>query len=143
MEFEIPIQAVPKARPRTFKTSGGISHTYTPKKTKDFEDFVRTWLQLKYKGNPIEGPINLKIKFSLKVPKSYTKKKRLECLSGGSNHFIKPDLDNLEKSVMDAAEGILYHNDSQICSKISSKRWSEEPLILLEIEPVKSLSLRF
>lgn len=138
MEFEIPIQAVPKARPRTFKTSGGMSHTYTPKKTKNFEDFVRTWLQVKYKGKPIEGPINLEINFSLPIPKSYTKKKRFECLSGGSNHFIKPDLDNLEKSVMDAAEGVLYHNDSQICSKISSKKWSEKPLILLTIEPVKS-----
>ena len=130
--------AVPKARPRTFKTSGGISHTYTPKKTKDFEGFVRAWLQVKYKGQPIEGPINLEINFSLPIPKSYTKKKKAECLSGGSNHFIKPDLDNLEKSVMDAAEGVLYLNDSQICSKISSKKWSEKPLILLTIEPVTS-----
>lgn len=138
IKFTIPVAAVPKARPRTFKTSGGISHTYTPKKTKNFEDFVRTWLQVKYKGQPIEGPINLEINFSLPIPKSYTKKKKSECLSGGSNHFIKPDLDNLEKSVMDAAEGVLYLNDSQICSKISSKKWAEKPLILLTIEPVKS-----
>ena len=138
LTFKIPITAVPKSRPRTFTTSKGISRTYTPLKTKNFEDFVRTWLQVKYKGKPIEGPINLEVKFSLPIPKSYTKKKKSECLSDGSNHFIKPDLDNLEKSVMDAAEGVLYRNDSQICSKISSKRWAEEPLILLQIEPIKS-----
>lgn len=138
LTFKIPITAVPKSRPRTFTTSRGISRTYTPLKTKNFESKIQMWLKINYQGKPIGGPLSLDLTFFMLIPKSYSKKKRSECLSGNALHSIKPDLDNLEKSVMDAAEGVLYANDSQIAVKTSTKKWSEEPLILLTIEEVKS-----
>jgi len=131
--FEIPIHPVPKARPRTFTNKHGLSRTYTPKKTKDFEGLVRDWIAANHNKHPFEGPLKLELTFMMPVPKSYSKKSRNWCLSKFGTHTKKPDLDNLEKSVMDAAEGILYYNDSQICSKISNKVWAEKPMIVLEL----------
>jgi Holliday junction resolvase RusA-like endonuclease len=38
----------------------------------------------------------------------------------------KPDLDNLEKAVMDAAEGFLFDNDARIASKYATKVYAQE-----------------
>jgi Holliday junction resolvase RusA-like endonuclease len=40
-----------------------------------------------------------------------------------SYHFFKPDIDNLLKFVLDAASGILYKDDSQICCISAVKRY--------------------
>ncbi len=41
-------------------------------------------------------------------------------------HVGRPDLDNLEKLVMDAATSVLYEDDSQVYFKTSMRLWAEE-----------------
>ena len=129
--FEIPVVPVPKARPRTFTTIKGVTRTITPNKTKSFETFIKGWLQLRFNRDPFQEPLQFDLTFVFEVPKSYSKSRRLHCLSDHGRHTNKPDLDNLEKSVLDASEGILFYNDSQICKKTSQKKWGEEPLIIM------------
>jgi len=43
------------------------------------------------------------------------------------DHVVKPDIDNLAKSTMDAINGIAYTDDAQVTSGNFSKRWAHSP----------------
>ena len=57
-----------------------------------------------------------------------TPKKRVASLLGGLVRPSKrPDLDNLNKSVMDALNGIVYRDDCQVVTLNSKKVYAETP----------------
>ena len=57
------------------------------------------------------------------IPASISEKK----WKAGIIHTKKPDLDNLIKFVKDCANGILWHDDSQVVTIEAAKLYSEEP----------------
>jgi Holliday junction resolvase RusA-like endonuclease len=110
LQFSIPITPVPKGRPRLSRFG-----TYTPEKTKRFENDVRLLVKsLIGKQQPLETPIEVFLYFRLPLPQSYSKKRTEACLSGSEKPSKKPDLDNLCKAVTDAFNGLIYKDDSQI-----------------------------
>lgn len=109
-----------KARPRVFN-----GHAVTPKDTVNYEN----WVRLNYKeqcGKYLEGPIKAKIIAYYKIPKSYTKAKRLACKDNIILPTKKPDLDNVAKIILDSLNKIAFDDDSQIAELSVSKRWTEE-----------------
>jgi Holliday junction resolvase RusA-like endonuclease len=70
-----------------------------------------------YSGPPLEGPIGMDLTFIFPRPKSVPKKYG----EGRQWHTVKPDRDNLQKSVQDALNGILYRDDAQICDGFVTK----------------------
>ena len=48
------------------------------------------------------------------IPKSASKKKRILMESGQIKHTVKPDVDNLVKSVLDACNGVAYSDDNLV-----------------------------
>lgn len=95
----IPIEPVPKARPRL----GKAGNTYTPKKTSDYERKLKSFFEEAWKKDtpPMEGPIMAEVWFYVTRPKSVPKKRRYP--------DTKPDLDNFEKAVFDALD--FYYSD--------------------------------
>lgn len=74
-EFEIPGKITGKGRPRV-NTATAI--TYTPTKTKEYEELVKQYFIIKYRGiNPLEGRIAITIKAYFSIPKN-TKKFQIE-----------------------------------------------------------------
>lgn len=129
-ELMIWKQPVPKGRPR-FTKSG---HTYTPKKTLDFENLIKAEFLKKYGFvEPTEKAIQIEIQFGFEIPKSYSKVKRQEALTIG--HLKKPDLDNLAKAVLDALNGLAYKDDSQIVGLNLLKEYSalNKPYVFIDI----------
>ncbi len=57
------------------------------------------------------------------IPASMPKKK----LKADVQHTKKPDLDNLIKFVKDCANGVLWHDDSQVNNIQASKLYSVSP----------------
>lgn len=105
--FTIPGKPRAKGRPRMTKSG----HTYTPKKTVEFENWVRCC----WPGEPIlEGPLWARITVTLAIPKSWPKKKREFSEAGLVWPDKRPDCDNIIKSILDALNGIAYHDDAQI-----------------------------
>ena len=49
----------------------------------------------------------------------------------------KPDIDNIEKSILDSLNGLAYEDDSQIISLYGEKRYSDIPRVELKIKEVK------
>ena len=123
-----PFEPVAKGRPKFTRTG----HTYTPKKTKGYEDKIsecwdETGLQM------FEGPVQIKLIFQMPIPKSYTKKKIQAIKDGYLKYDKKPDLDNLAKAVLDALNGKAYEDDSKITGLFLIKRYSEYPGVMMTI----------
>lgn len=124
--LQLDVKPVPKGRPR-FTKSG---HAFTPQRTKDFEQTLKvqaTELMIEHKLAPIEGAIFATMVFGFACPKSASKKRRAELLAG--YHTSRPDLDNLMKMI-DAFNGIIWKDDSQIMSMTASKCYAEEDFVL-------------
>lgn len=129
IQFTIPMIPVAKGRPRFRMIKNKFAIAYTPKKTKDAEDQIRR-LAMPYKPKSIiVDPIHLVLSFWMPVPKGTSKKKRYSMRF----HSKRPDLDNLEKLIMDALTGTFWKDDSLIWSKKTVKMYSDNPGILVDI----------
>lgn len=118
---------VPKGRPR-FRRIGQAIASYTPKKTKTFEDLVKSRVkQAMGASEPLQSPVSVFLGFRLSVPKSYPKSRTKACLEGLERHCKKPDLDNLAKSVLDGLNGVVFVDDSQVVQLHCRKDYSAEP----------------
>ena len=124
VRISIPGKPVGKGRPR-FSTAGGFAKTYTPKKTVDFENLVRlAWMQVG--AAKLDGDIVAVIDAYFPIPKSVSKKKRLELERKPYPH--KPDADNICKVILDALNnGIAYDDDAQVVSVVVRKLYSDDP----------------
>lgn len=130
VDFTIPSAPVPKSRPR-FNTNTG--RAFTDDKTRIFENIVSLAYGARHYFD--DSYIRIRMKFKFEVPKSYSKKKRIEALEGK----IKPtkaDIDNYIKSVLDGLNGKAFKDDRYIYAILAEKEYAEEASIEVTIESV-------
>jgi Holliday junction resolvase RusA-like endonuclease len=127
ISFEIPGCPVAKGRARAFKRGNYIAH-YTPEKTVNYENLVKMVAMQDMKGKQlISGPISMVISLFFQIPESWSNKKRLSALNGTVRPTVKPDLDNCVKSLCDAINGIVWHDDKQVVEVTVKKFYSDRP----------------
>ncbi len=118
----IPIAPQAKERPRFSKF-----HTYTPAKTRAFENAVKLYIKSSFKEEPFSVPLKVVIEFHLDRPK----KPKFHLPA------VRPDMDNYVKAVLDACNEVLWTDDSLICSLSSIKIYAaNEPKIVLFVEEI-------
>jgi Holliday junction resolvase RusA-like endonuclease len=123
--FSVYGDAVGKARAR-HRFNGKFVQSYTPQKTRTYESEVAMMAKAAMGSQkPIEGPVTLFMYVNVTVPQSYSKKRREACLSGLERPAKKPDLSNIQKSIEDGMNGIVYLDDSQIVATRTTKRYDE------------------
>ena len=129
VDFTIHTAPVSKQRPRLGK--GGC--VYTPSKTKVFENIVA----LSYGNRPSfdDKYIRIRLKFKFEIPKSYTKKKRLEAIEGKIRP-TKGDIDNYIKAVLDGLNKKAWEDDRHIIGILAEKEYANESCIEVSIETV-------
>jgi Holliday junction resolvase RusA-like endonuclease len=116
--FVVKMEPVAKARARV-AVRNGKAHAYTPSKTVDAEERIRWhFKQAGHEMIPAGVPIGVTILFYIKRPKSCPKSRKYP--------VVKPDIDNLEKLVLDALNGFAWHDDSQIIAKGCNKDYDDE-----------------
>ena len=71
------------------------------------------------------------------VPASWSKKRRLAALQGVDHHVSKPDLDNVQKAILDGMNGIVFEDDSQVIDSRARKAYGPEPGVKVFIDEVK------
>jgi len=133
--FTIYGDPVAQGRAR-FSTRNGKSYAYDPPKSKAYKKLVSlTAIQYMTERNlaPISGPVYATINVYVPIPKSWSKAKRTQALSGALQPISKPDLSNYVKGIEDGLEGICYNNDSQIVRMASSKDYSNNPRVEVEL----------
>lgn len=129
----IPGEPIAKARPRMTKNG----HTYTPKRTVDYERMVQTLFHSEHGSPKLEGPILLQLDLYFGIPKSRSKAARERMQQGQERPTKRPDLDNCLKAVCDALNGIAYKDDSQIVGAVIQKFWADEPRVEIEIKKLE------
>ena len=131
--FEVPGMPEGKGRPR-YNARGGMVHTYTPKKTVEYEKRVlEAYCAEHGSRDPYQGAVGMRIFATYPVPKSWPKKRRELALHGLLKPCVKPDLDNLCKAVMDALNGVAYCDDKQVVRIIATKTYGENASVQVEL----------
>ena len=120
--FIIPGEPVAKGRPKLSRYG-----TYTPKKTKEYEEHIKQeWRKNGYK-EPLTGAVMVDIVFHRSIQKSGSKAVKTAKLTGKVKPTIKPDLDNYIKAVLDGLNGLAWVDDSQIVNISATKEYSMKP----------------
>jgi Holliday junction resolvase RusA-like endonuclease len=122
--FEVKGDPVPKARARTVR-KGGRTWSFTPKKVAVWEKVVKAEAS-KHFDQPLTGPIQVSMIFHMDRPKSRRKDVWVP---------TTPDLDNLEKAVLDAMNGVAYEDDRFVVAKNAQKRYvrRDEPRVCVRV----------
>ena len=114
VNFTIPGKAQAKQRPKFNRFSG---RAYTPKQTISFENWVRDCYFRSISSidnKPTDKPLKVAITMYVEIPQSKSKKQKEKMLIGEIKPIVKPDVDNVAKSILDALNGIIYLDDKQI-----------------------------
>ena len=122
-------EPVGKGRPR-FARRGNFVSTYTPEKTKTYEDEIRMMAKAAMgSSEPLDTPITVAIYIRVGIPASYSKQKRKDALSGVLKPMKKPDLDNVAKCFLDSMNEIVYLDDKQVVNLHVTKVYAETPAV--------------
>lgn len=125
IQFVIPGPAVGKGRPR-FARRGNFVTAYTPQKTASYESLVRLAASAAMNGRqPLKNALQATFEVLAVVPSGWSKKKRAMAVLGEIKPTVKPDADNIAKTVLDACNGILFEDDKQVCDLAVRKRYGE------------------
>lgn len=133
INFIVPGNPQGKGRPR-FSRNG--HHTYTPKKTTDYENLIkRCYLEQSNYKIPINVPVRISILAVFSMPKNTSKANKLHMILKKIRPCKKPDGDNIEKAVLDALNGIAYEDDRQVVMCEWEKVYHEKnPGLVITIE---------
>jgi Holliday junction resolvase RusA-like endonuclease len=122
--FEVKGNPVPKARARTVR-KGGRTWSFTPKKVAVWAKTVKAEAT-KHFNQPLNGPIQVSMIFYMSRPQSRRKDVWVP---------TTPDLDNLEKAVLDALNGVAYEDDRFVVAKNAQKKYirRDEPRVCIRV----------
>jgi len=136
VNFRVDGEPVGKGRPR-FARQGGFVKAYTPAKTAKWEDVVRDHArQAMGMSEPLEGPLALSVRVWKGIPASWSKKKQHDAEMNEIRPIGKPDIDNYVKAVMDAGNGVLWKDDSQVVELHGMKAYGRYPCVEIFVAEV-------
>lgn len=122
MEFIVEGEPQGKARPRFSRRSETV---YTPSKTAKYEkEIQQAYIAAGGKLIPEGSYAAVTVDAYFKIPKSYTKRKRLDCEQNINRPDKKPDIDNVLKVVLDALNKVAYKDDEQVIEVVCRKWYS-------------------
>lgn len=131
--YSIP---VPKARPRTVLRNGKV-RTYTPKKTSNFENELRTSAILAMKNKPVShNALYIYVQLGLPIPNSWSKIKTKKAIDNIIKPTTRPDIDNYLKSILDGLNDVVFKDDSQVVELAATKTYMAIPRTIIHIKEI-------
>lgn len=132
----LPGNPLAKQRHRSFLRHGHIA-SYDPQHKE--KDSVTALIKQQTTNAPSNAASAFHVSVNFYLPLASSRCKRDMVSALWLNQIVgKPDLDNLAKFYLDAANGILWHDDKQIISLNLRKRYSENPrteITAMECQP--------
>ena len=125
----VPGFPIPQPRPRitvrgrhgvAYVPKGHAIHAWRAAIRKEMECCVADSEQ----AFPVSG-VGLRVVMTFYLPQPASNKKAIP--------ISRPDLDNLVTAVLDAGNGVIWRDDSQVTTLETSKRWHDKPGVWLEI----------
>ena len=123
VRFEVPGKPVPWKRARR---NGG--RYFTDPAVLAHQQAVRWCFRKAYRGEPFDA-CSLRVVAVFPIPSRWPKYKQ----RAATVHTSKPDADNVAKLIMDAMNGIAWHDDARVHEVFVSKVYGEEPRTIVEL----------
>ena len=148
MRIELAGTPISKMRHRYYVKHGAIV-TYNPQSDDDKSMRWRLEISLRDAINAKDSDAKLlsqcnaykvDIEFHLPLPKNASKSQENQYLWYGDAN-IKPDIDNLVKFYLDAANGILWQDDKQIIELNVIKKYSQKPKTIINVIGIPTMTL--
>jgi Holliday junction resolvase RusA-like endonuclease len=128
MQIHFQVEGDPKGkgRPR-FSRVGNFTKVYTDKQTLSYEAMIATFAKQAMGGTePLKTPVSVFLYVRLPIPQSYPKKRKEACLNGSEMPCKKPDIDNIAKTYLDAMNGVIFVDDTQVIDLHVKKLYAAE-----------------
>lgn len=114
---------------------------YSDPKTVQYENLVALSAQAAMAGKAlISGAVFLELDIRLPIPKSWPAKKKAMAIQGLVAATKKPDVDNLEKSVCDGMNGVVWDDDVQVVQVAKKKRFAGVPGVVVIVRELELMS---
>ena len=111
----------------------GRAHFFTKQKVRDAEDFLAAMLAPHAPDVPLHGPVYFQARWCFPYRKN--EPKRVTNAGREIAHTVRPDLDNLEKALLDVLTRLRYmEDDSQIFLKSTAKVWGPSPYLAIALK---------
>ena len=130
--FCVPGEPKGKGRPR-FTRNGRV---YTPADTIRYERLVQLAYDEAVGDLIFASPVKVVIEAIHKPPKGKSKKVVADMLSGHILPTKKPDADNVAKIILDALNGVAWHDDTQVVEMAVSKHYGVEAEVWVTVEEI-------
>lgn len=123
ISFVVKGKPIGKQRPRTVRNRyTGKTVTYTPDKTKAYENEVAEAYRRKSK-TIFKGAISMNIIVFVKQPKKLIYPRPT----------VKPDIDNIAKTILDALNCVAYADDKQVVKLSIAKYYGNDDYVSVSI----------
>jgi len=135
------IDGIPKQteRPRV----GFYKNLYVPnaaKNKKDIKKQIEKQIDLK-NFEIIKGEVYVKVTFYMPIPKAFSKTDKFIAELGYIKSIVKPDIDNLLKTILDGITHTgLWLDDDQVVRIVCEKRYSNEPRTEVKLKYKQEIS---
>ncbi len=108
LSFRCPVEPIPVPRAR-LTSVGGRPRAYTAPKYREWLKEVGGWFDAEYAGTPLTTPLLVDLRLCVEKPKT------------GKLAQPKGDIDNFAKGPLDAANGRIWVDDSQVSTLTATK----------------------
>jgi Holliday junction resolvase RusA-like endonuclease len=121
----------PKGSTKSFVVGGKAVTTSDNAKVKPWQEVV-SWAAQQHRPEQIfRGPVIVELDFHFLRPKSVSEKKR-------RFHTVKPDIDKITRSTLDALKGVIYADDSQVTTLLVAKKYGDAPMVNVKIKALEA-----
>jgi Holliday junction resolvase RusA-like endonuclease len=133
LQVHIPGEPVAKGRPRFSRKSG---RAYTPATTAKAETNIRACMFAQAGQPMLDGALDVDLVCVMPIPGSWSARKQASARAGVVRPAGRPDLENMVKTVLDAGNGVLWKDDSQVCGLAATKTYGDKPCVILTVRAV-------
>ena len=141
--FTVPGIPVPQGSKRIVPTHAGPRAIESnDKRLKPWRSTVALMAADAFDGQPLTGPLYLRVEFVLPRPRAHFGTGRnAGLLKGSAPTYVqtKPDLDKLVRAIGDALTGVVARDDSQFAHVNVWKVYGEPPSARIEIRELEGL----
>lgn len=133
MTFIVPFTPMAWQRAGVTWTKQGPKH-FTQPETRAWKDTVAAYARSAMRGAALlDGALNLDLAFHLPIPPSWPIWKREAAARGEVAPTVKPDLDNFEKAIKDALNGVVWRDDAYVVKAGKEKAYSTRPGVVVTV----------
>ena len=144
VHFIIPGTPAAKARPRAAARIVGqgaaaraITTVYSDRDMVAAEREIARLYRIAAKGHrTLSGPVRLDLMAVFETPESWRRALKQAAQTGAIYHIGRPDLDNIEKLVLDALNRLAWADDGQVAMVTKTKRYGSPARVEVWVRPL-------